>query len=160
MRATSSRRCWCDVVRPSTPADFWARVERGSGCWPFQGARTAPGWHGSVTYHGRRIVAHRLAWTLARGPIPAGLLVLHRCDNPPCCNPDHLYLGTQRENMRDAAAKGRTGPQLRDWSRCKRGHEMTAANTYIHPGHGRRLCRKCIRLRRRRYTDRLARALS
>ncbi len=52
-------------------------------------------------------MAHRAAWEYTRGPVPAGLFVLHRCDNPPCCNPAHLFLGTQADNMADMQAKGR-----------------------------------------------------
>ena len=56
--------------------------------------------------------AHRLAWEFAYGPIPTGAQVLHRCDNPPCCNPSHLFLGTHQDNMADKVAKGRqTGPK-------------------------------------------------
>lgn len=51
--------------------------------------------------------SHRAAWELTHGPVPDGLFVLHRCDNPPCCNPAHLFLGTRGDNNRDARAKGR-----------------------------------------------------
>ena len=67
--------------------------------------------YGSIRRNNKHVLAHRLAWELANGrPVPEGLYVLHSCHNPPCCNPDHLRVGTQADNMRDAAEAGRTSP--------------------------------------------------
>lgn len=79
-------------------------------CVEWTKARTEHG-YGRQSVNGRLVYAHRVAWEKANGPIPDGLLVLHRCDNPACVNVDHLFLGTQRDNMRDASRKGRLGPQ-------------------------------------------------
>ena len=64
--------------------------------------------------------AHRLAWEAANGPIPAGLLVLHHCDNPPCCNPAHLYVGTAKDNARDCKARGRRAKRYRPHTRVRK----------------------------------------
>lgn len=80
-----------------------------SECWTFTGARRSGG-YGNMTRGakgGGNEAAHRLAWMLVNGPIPDGKYVLHRCDNPPCCNPAHLFLGTLRDNTQDMLAKGR-----------------------------------------------------
>ena len=79
-----------------------------SDCIEFAGTRTADG-YGMLWVGGRQWGAHRWAWTQANGPIPDGMMVLHRCDNPPCWNPDHLFLGTAADNARDRDAKGRSG---------------------------------------------------
>lgn len=97
---------------PEFVARFWARVEKSDGCWVWIGARTTAGY--GETWQGRVLYTHRVAYELTIGPIPADLHVLHRCDNPPCCRPDHLFAGTHADNMRDMFAKGR-GPKL--WQR-------------------------------------------
>jgi hypothetical protein len=88
-------------------AQFAARLrETRSGCREWTGA-TDRGGYGNVKFFGRATGTHRVAWILENGDIPHGLWVLHRCDNPLCCNPDHLFLGTRRDNIEDMIAKGR-----------------------------------------------------
>jgi hypothetical protein len=89
-------------------AKFWAKIEQGDGCWRWRGA-TANG-YGHMTERGKTMLAHRLSWELHHGPIPKGMQVLHRCDTRRCVRPDHLFLGTHRENMADKVAKGRQLP--------------------------------------------------
>lgn len=95
---------------------FWEKVDRDGPvsreelgrCWIWTAARNVHG-YGKIGVPGSVIVgAHRVAWGLERGPIPAGLWVLHRCDNPPCVRIDHLFLGTALDNNRDSASKGRS----------------------------------------------------
>lgn len=91
---------------------FWARVDRpddATSCWLWRGARKSGGGlrYGHLRVNGHDVTAHRLAWELTYGPIPPGLCICHHCDNPICCNPAHLFLGTHADNMQDRERKGR-----------------------------------------------------
>lgn len=117
------------------------------GCWVWQGYRHPKG-YGCMSYHAKEWRVHRLAYRLFRGPIPAGLVVCHTCDNRPCCNPLHLFLGTFDTNNKDMAAKGRCKYSARSWPRCKHGHDFTPENTRI-DSRGFRQCKECNRIRMR-----------
>lgn len=92
---------------------YWSKVVvNEDGCWGWNGNLTTAGYgYMPVTSPGTRqttIGAHRISYEIHKGPIPEGLFVLHRCDNPPCTNPEHLFLGTPKDNMQDMARKGRS----------------------------------------------------
>jgi len=99
------------ALAPQDILRFWSKVRiRGfSECWPWQAGK-ADGYGAFGIGRSQNFLAHRVAWTLANGPIPAGLCVCHHCDNPPCQNPRHFFLGTQGDNARDRARKGRQIP--------------------------------------------------
>ena len=99
------------------PPKFWEHVNKGAPdeCWEWRGV--CAGGYGSLSYDIRdetglavrrvKVGTHRYSWEIHVGPIPDGLLVLHKCDNPVCVNPTHLFLGTLQDNMADRNAKGR-----------------------------------------------------
>lgn len=86
------------------------RIDEKTGCHVWTGAVDEHG-YGRYLHHGKNRAAHRIAWRLANGPIPYGIWVLHKCDNPPCVNPAHLFLGTVLDNTRDMISKGRNAPR-------------------------------------------------
>lgn len=81
---------------------FWSKVDRreSADCWNWTGGKNGGG-YGSLTVKGEHVLAHRFAWEITHSPIPDRLLCLHKCDRPPCVNPNHLYIGTHGDNMRD-----------------------------------------------------------
>lgn len=102
-------------MRRSTPESFWAKVDKNSAaalpgidrCWLWIGHKNAMG-YGTVTYQRRLLLAHRLAWELTQpDPIPKGMCGCHKCDNPACVRPSHIFIGTHADNRNDAKVKGR-----------------------------------------------------
>ena len=84
---------------------FWSYVEKTDTCWNWKGPKS--GGYGVLWIKEVPVRAHRYSYELHKEQIPAGILVCHRCDNPACVNPDHLFLGSQQDNMDDKVAKGR-----------------------------------------------------
>lgn len=106
-RATASAKGPRMPGKPNNPTtDFWPRVQKTDDHWVWPSA-VPRCTYGQMLVNGKTWYTHRLAWTLTYGPIPEGMHVLHRCDYPPCCNPAHLFLGSQSDNMEDMRDKGR-----------------------------------------------------
>ena len=121
------------------------------GCWLWTGSVNNDG-YGQIRHDGRTQRVHRLAWEEVNGPIPAGMAVCHSCDVPACCNPAHLFLGTQLDNVTDMRTKGRFKGS--SWvnalkTHCPQGHEYTPENTMTF--NGMRSCRQCMNQRSARY---------
>lgn len=99
---------------------FWSKVQTGDldVCWPWRAGLTTAG-YGSFSFKSDLHIASRVAYQLAHGEIPDGLIVRHTCDNPPCCNPRHLLTGTQMDNAIDRAVRGRTNRGAGVWHKVR-----------------------------------------
>jgi hypothetical protein len=123
------------------------------GCWNWTACKTNRG-YGKTSLNGMTTYVHRAIWVINFGEIPTGMYVCHKCDNPSCCNPEHLFLGTQKDNMRDCANKDRINRTNGNTNKkfCKHGHEFTDENTHINKK-GHRQCRKCDKEWHNKYYD-------
>lgn len=118
--------------KPRIPAAerFWAKVTKGaeSACWEWQASRDPLGYGFFRMSMGESMWrSNRVAWTLTHGSIPDGMIVCHRCDNPPCCNPAHLFLGTDADNCADRVAKGRSSRMITHFGETSPNAKLTAA---------------------------------
>ena len=118
-------------------------------CWEWTNYLCSGGYGRIGVGNGVKVLAHVFAWELANNKkVPHGMCICHKCDNPPCVNPAHLFLGTLTINNLDMYMKGRNrtnGNELKKY--CVRGHEFNEENTYITPSTGVRQCRACARSR-------------
>ena len=129
---------------------FWSKIRRDeNGCWIWTGRKDSKG-YGRVD----NTVAHRIAWLFTYGSLPSSLCVCHACDVRLCINPAHLFLGTQKDNIQDAARKGRMPPPLVAGGRCGNGHQLDDNNIESFrrkTGEIERVCRLCRIARRDRF---------
>jgi hypothetical protein len=128
-----------------------------NGCWEWIASSSSRGygeiWDGAA---GKNRKATHVSWELAHGkPFPAGMYACHSCDNPACVNPEHIFVGSQKDNLRDASDKKRLPAQSK--THCKSGHPLSGANMRTIPnsnGRARRQCIQCDEKRKRDYSER------
>ena len=114
-------------------------IDRNTGCWNWTGSKQSKG-YGYARFNRKMYLVHRLAaFFFLDFDLNSGNIVMHKCDNPPCFNPQHLFVGTNADNTKDAMKKGRLRKGL-----CRLGHKITGGNVYT-PPNGNRRCKLCKR---------------
>lgn len=146
-RSGSDKKRISALCKTSLPPQISARIQQdqASGCWYWTGPKFSTG-YALISQDGKMWKGHRLVWTLTFGPISPGIQCCHRCDHPACVNPGHLFLGTNRDNQQDKAAKGRHWQQKK--TVCPQGHPYTKENTYTSKA-GHRRCLTCLNASRK-----------
>lgn len=136
-------------VRKPLAVRFWEKVNKTETCWLWTATHNGRGYGTILAAAGEeKILAHRASRELHYGPIPEGLVVCHHCDVRRCVRPDHLFLGTYKDNTQDMVQKGKHYSHFRGATHCIHGHPFDAANTRINTT-GQRACRACTRERMR-----------
>lgn len=122
-----SRKCYYDAAHHegSMAEWFWSRVDKSGDCWVWRGRCLQSG-YGQLIVKKKVLLAHRVAFELTHGHIPPGLEICHRCDNPPCVNPAHLFCGSHADNMRDMKTKGRQSRGARPYRDGHRNAKLNA----------------------------------
>lgn len=131
---TQSRRLTMPRWTGTFESRFWDKVEKTDGCWWWKAFRMKNGYgmYGRQYAAEHSQLAHHYAWEFANGrPVPEGLMILHRCNNRGCVNPEHLYAGTNSDNQRDKVRAGRHHNCLK--THCPHGHPYSPENTRILP---------------------------
>lgn len=134
-----------------------AEPEPNTGCYLWPLGTTTDG-YGVFQLRGRKMYAHRWSYLVAFGHLPEGVLVLHKCDTPACVNPDHLFLGSQKDNMDDASNKGRIRNRQMSQTHCIHGHPLSGNNLYVYGKTGHRGCKTCRRERTYKSRERLGKS--
>lgn len=142
---------WADL-----PTRLWSDISKNeNGCWIWLGRKWSNG-YGMIARNGQRTTAHRAAFEVAFGPISdATLVVCHKCDVPLCINPEHLFLGTQADNIHDCIRKGRAFVHI-PLTHCKHGHKLTPDTVYqSRPKTSRHRwkCKECTRRENAKYAE-------
>lgn len=155
-RKYCSRACYYTGRKSTAQERFWSKVDRRGPeeCWPWNGPLDSHG-YGLFCWENGQRHASRYALEERLGRQLGSLFALHTCDNPRCVNPNHLFPGTQLDNLRDMARKGRTAEQRK--TACVKGHPFDEVNTRIvtkKDGRRNRACRTCARDFSRAYLQR------